>query len=154
MTVPSFFLKNGQLMTLCRWCRTRFSKLYVPFPNFGQHPNPSPWKVWEMLYREDRECWHVWRYVRGRIEIAFDDTSLSVGQFFGVVRQPNCPQRLEDIHWGWDFVGLLMWREPLTNSWRVLLVLSSSAHCLIPRNLSFLYKEERAKVGVWYARFQ
>ena len=146
MTVPEFSLKNGRLMTFYRRCRTRFSKLYVP--NSRQHPNPSPWKVWEMLYREDRKRWHVWHYVHGMIKIASDCTSLSVGQFFGVVRQPNCPQRLEDIHWGWDFVGLLMWREPLTNSWRVLLVLSSSAHCLIPRNLSFLCKEERAKAGI------
>ena len=39
MTVPSFFLKNGQLMTFCRRCRKRFSKIYVPVSN------SSSWKV-------------------------------------------------------------------------------------------------------------
>ena len=49
---------------------------------------------------------------------------------------------------GADFVGSFKWRELSTNSWWVLLVLSSSTHCLVLRNLSFLYKEEGVKDGI------
>ena len=39
-------------------------------------------KVWEVLLEEDRERRHVRRHVRGRIKVAIDSITLSIGQFF------------------------------------------------------------------------
>ena len=46
MTVLSFFLKYGPLMTFCRQCRPRFLTLYGTVTRFWTtSPNQSPWEV-------------------------------------------------------------------------------------------------------------
>ena len=53
-----------------------------------------------MLFGKDREHRHVRCYVHGRIEVTTNGTTSSAGQLFGIIRQPNCLQCLEDIHEG------------------------------------------------------
>ena len=69
-----------------------------------------------MLFGKDREHRHVRCYVHGRIEVTTNGTTSSAGQLFGIIRQPNCLQCLEDIHEGGDLVGSSKWRESSVDS--------------------------------------
>ena len=81
-----------------------------------------------MLLKEDYRHQYVRCNVRSRIKIATDDPTPSVGWFFGIIRQPNHSEHIEDLYRGWDFVGSSEWWESSALFGQVLLLLQTPAH--------------------------